>query len=198
MVQSKGKSMKILVILSMLLGYSVQADVDGAKRLPTYVATQTGFVPAGPLTDVCRISGATGKKIRVLRVEVTTLAGTAGYANVFLIKRSTANTNGDPALITQVPYDSGLPAGSASTVSYSTAPTALGTSIGAVRAFHLFSPALGTAAPNMPFKYFFPEDGSPLSITLNNASEGLAVNFGGIAKPAQFQVNCSFTWTEDY
>lgn len=141
----------------------------------TYSATASNFVSAATATDVFNIIGSNTKTIRIHKIRVTgsTTSGSAIKLNVRGFKRSSLNTGGTRVIATNVPHDSLNAAATANVGHYTANPSALGTSLGLVRASHIGITQLGISGGNV--EWDFANDGQP--IILRGASEQFCVNF---------------------
>jgi hypothetical protein len=77
--------------------------VDTGKA--TFSAGQVGLVVASSATDIFTITGAAGRKIKVLRIEVSGIATAAGTQPYSVVKRTTANTGGTSAALSAVAHE---------------------------------------------------------------------------------------------
>lgn len=100
-----------------------------------------------------------------------------GEIDIQLLKRSAANTAGTSSVPAKVSHDSSDPAASASVLAYTANPSALGTSLGALRVCKI--PAIAPASPQSVRTVFdFGEHGK--GIRLKGANELLAINLNGV------------------
>lgn len=157
----------------------------------------TSFSPTSAnVTDVFTMVGFTGTKaIKVLRVEICAVTGSANTFDCYLIKRSANDTLGTFTTLTPVPLDSRLAAADAIVTRYTANPGGLGASIGniAVRKVLSFT---ATAVNRSEPIILFDQHAAGAPITLRG-SDCLAINFNGVAKPAQFDLNVTVYWTEE-
>jgi len=146
--------------------------------------------PATP-TDFAIINGDNNRLVRVTKVLFSSLQTTAGQNLFFVAKRSTANTGGTSSVLSAVPADSqSIPA--AAVVQRYTANPTTGNLVGFIWRAYSSTPAVASVVDNRPLIVDF-GDGIPL----RNASEGLALHFGGAALPAGFTLAVGFEWTEE-
>lgn len=108
------------------------SPIDG--RRATYSAATAAFASAATATDIFIVQGSATKTIRVIAVKVFATQTTAGAGNIFLLKRSTANTGGTTVATTRVPLDSQYPAATATVQHYTANPT-VGTLVGNIDAY---------------------------------------------------------------
>jgi len=169
--------------------------VDAART--TFSAGVVGLVAAAAATDIFTISGSSvqGRKIKVLKIEVSGVA-TASQAIPFtVVKRSTANTGGTATNPTAVAHEaiSGLSA--SCTVSAYTANPTVGTLVGILQSKRgtLLTPVAGTPASPTPFDFTTANTKFP---TLNGTNEILALNYNG-ATAAGNALDIFVTWSEE-
>lgn len=182
-------------ILTGLLVALLLASPAHAELRATYSAAAAAIAPPATPTDICKISGSATKTIYVHRVEISSTQTTAGTNTFFLVKRSTDNAGGTSAAMTAIPFVSVSPAAGATILSYTGNPT-LGTTVGNVKALHLFSPAPGSVAVPSIGAWDFNLNPDTQAFVLSGANEVLSVNFAGAALPTGLSVNCSFSWSE--
>lgn len=141
----------------------------------TYSATASNFVSAVTATDVFNIIGSATKTIRIHKIRVTgsTTSGSAIKLNIMGIKRSTANTGGTRVVATNAPHDSLNSAGTSNVGHYTANPSALGTSVGTVRASHVGITQSGLSGESV--EWDFADSGQP--IILRGVTEQFCVNF---------------------
>lgn len=165
--------------------------VDTGKA--TFSAGQTGLNVANAATDILAITGATGRKVKVLRVEVSGIATAAGTQPYSIIKRSTANTGGTSSPLTAVPHEAPASA-NATVVTYTANPT-LGTTVGVIQAKRGTLLTATAASPASPTVFDLTTAGTKF-VTLNGPTEVLALNFNG-ATAAGNALDVFVTWTEE-
>ena len=143
----------------------------------SYSAATTGFAPAASATDVLAIGGASGKKVAVKRIElVGKTTGTDPVADVYLIKRSVADSTGTQVALTLVPNDSSFPAASGYVTAFTANPT-VGAAVGTVGATRFVA---STTATFQDSRAVFDFTGGIQPITLNSSNEQLCVNFNAV------------------
>ena len=168
------------------------SPLDGNRQ--TYSAAALGIVPGTTPTDVFTITGSATKTIRVLEIGVSATSTVAAIINCQLIKRSTANTGGTFAAVTAVPHDSNNAAATATVLSYTANPTALGTTVGPVRTFKLLSDATATATQDLQIFSFGDNPGQ--AIVLRGKTQVLSVNLNAITLGGG-SLDLYFVWTEE-
>jgi len=180
------------------IGPAVAFDSGGALavsaegRLQTYAALPF-VVPAASATDLATIYGSATKLVKVRRVTVSLLAGSAAAALLFLVKRSTVNTGGTSTAATRVPMDSTNAAATATVLSYSANPAGLGTSVGVIGGEYALVATSTTGGQSV--RYEFGGLGAQ-PLVLRGVAEGLAINANGVTF-ASGALNVLFEWTEE-
>jgi hypothetical protein len=177
------------------LGYllTATAPLDGQKA--TYSAAIAGLAPAALATDIFTFYGSASKIIRVLKICVSATQTTAGDISVILISRSAVNTGGTSAAVTAVSYDTNNAAATATPLSYTANPTALGATVGNVRATKIFAPpAAATTEGSILVWNFCDVPGQ--AFVLRAAAQGLAINLAGVTVTGG-SFNISIDWTEE-
>lgn len=166
---------------------------EGQKA--TYRAAAVGLATAASATDVFIINGSASKTIRVTRVWVGgTIATTAAYVDISLIKRSTANTGGTSSATAVVPLDSAYAAGTAVVLQYTANPTT-GTAVGPIAACRYAAALTGTEALEVNYEFKFGDDNGSACV-LRGTAQGLAVSFNtGPANAGTFDIWVE--WTEE-
>jgi hypothetical protein len=166
--------------------------LDGQRA--TYSCATAPFTPAASATDIFIITGSATKTIRVLKIEIYATQSTAGVANIFLVKRSTANTGGTFVTGTKVPHDSNFAAATATVGNYTASPT-LGTLVGNIKIHRGMIPATATALNNPIATWTF-GNASGGAIVLRGTNELLAVNLNGVTISGGVFV-IRVEWTEE-
>lgn len=179
--------------------YDTTGRLIALQTKATYGVSTTPFTPPATPTDMATLTGSGSKTIYVYGVSIATTQTTAGVNRIYLIKRSAANTGGTSAAPTIVPYDSTSAGATATALSYTVNPGALGAAVGNISVMNVYSPILATGtsslnqdmhARTVPFTLDTP-------IILRGTSQVLAVNFNGAALPAGLSVIVNFVWTEE-
>ncbi len=112
-----------------------------------------------------------------------------------MLKRSSANS-GSSTSITIVPADSNNVAATASAVYYTANPS-LGTSLGDILTPVLIVPSTTAAVGAVNFFNLYDSKNEVQPITLRNANESIALNFGRAALPAGLKVQLQVTFAEE-
>jgi hypothetical protein len=170
------------------------ALADGQKF--TYSAASESLVVASTPTDVFTITGSATKTIRITQVEVSSTQTTAATTNLYLIKRSTANTGGTSTAPGSVPHDSNSPAASATVAQYTANPTGLGTTVGTIRSAKWTPATPGTAGGSNTQLWQFGNRPGAQAIVLRGTGQVLALNLGSTTQAGN-TYDISFEWTED-
>lgn len=176
-------------VTSALAVHTVQDD--GYKA--TYSAGAVAITPAATATDVFVISGSASKTVRVTRISASCTSTAGLTVNAAIIKRSSADTGGTSAAVTAAPLDSADAAATASVLSYTANPTGLGTAVGNVRTFKLFSP---TATTFQTFQEMLFGNASGKAVVLRGVAQQLAVNLSATTVTGG---SCDYyaEWTEE-
>lgn len=167
----------------------IMQALRGVENRYAYSANAAAITTAATATDVVTLTGSATKTVRVHRVVVNGIATAATAVQVGLVKRSTANTGGTSAGLTEVPLNSQGPAASATGLSYTANPTP-GTSVGTVALRRVL---FGTSATEAPATVF---DFGDWPVELRGTGEVLAVNLGGVTVTGG-SLNADLFWTEE-
>lgn len=174
---------------------------DGSLQVPavkaSYLAFTSSFTPGATPTDIFTITGSASKLVRVLSMFISTVQNASGVNLWQIFKRSTANSGGTSAPVTQVRSDQNDPAATATVLQYTANPT-VGTLVGGVWGGYIGSPTLTSGPLDSIVGAFvnFTEDlGKP--IVLRSTSDVLAWSLGGVALPAGLIVRAGVRWTEE-
>lgn len=151
----------------------LQAAVLPSTAIPSYSASAV-VASAASATDIAILPGNATNTVLVTEVRVSCTQTTAGTIQLHVIKRSTANSGGTSAGMTEVPDDSSYAAASSAALTYTANPTP-GTAVGDVDIAKLGCMATGTAAPNDVYIANFRQK----PIVLRGTAQGLAVNLNG-------------------
>lgn len=196
------RSLLALALASCLVAPMAAAQVPSIGVVApamrqTYSAASTPLTPAASATDLLTISGSATKTIRVTKAYCNGSATATTGANLYLLKRSTANAGGTSTTLTAVPHDSNNSAATASVKAYTGNPATPGTAVGNLRASQM---VLATAtAPGVVDRLVW-DLGSNFTTdqagTLRGTAQSLAINAGGVSLPAGAALNCGFEWNE--
>lgn len=164
---------------------------EASTSKPSYVAWQSGLVPAASATDVCVLKASTSKTMRIRRVFLGGITGTATTDPVNLIKRSSANSSGTSSTQQIIALDTTFAATTAVFTTYTANPS-LGTPIGEIADPYVFWGNLTTTAPAITTLEF----GARASPVYLRSGQYLAINLNGLTYSSG-QMTCGFEWTED-
>lgn len=142
-----------------------------------YCGSTPVFTTAASATDIFNFKGSGTKTIYIRKIvwRQATVSST-GTIQVYLLKRSTANSGGTSSALTAVPLDSNFASATASGVYYTANPTT-GTSLGTIS--HCMLVSGGAIWPGTIYTLFdSTKGGSP--IVLRGTSESVSVNFNGV------------------
>jgi hypothetical protein len=178
------------VIDSSGAGYS---DTEGLK--PTYSYQSATLTPVATATDVVTLTGSASKTIRVTKVCASGIATAASVYDIFLIKRTTADTGGTSTTPTPVQHDSNDAAASGTINLYTANPT-LGTGI-AVRGSHMILANASTPAWQVTPTCWQFGDSADEKVALRGVAQQFAINHGGAAVPTGASVMYTIEWVSE-
>lgn len=201
---------RLLALIALFLLAAVPANASAYGRIQldattkaTYSAGSTFTTPAASTTDFWQIYGSSTKTIKVLRVEAAYTSGSTSTSDqLFLIKRSTANSGGTSTVVTNVPLDSANAAATAVVRIYTANPTT-GTSVGTVASGTLISATNAGSVNSVSqsptgAQVLFDHRLTGQPVVLRGTGEGLVLNFAGVI-PASLTPRIAVTvfWTEE-
>lgn len=158
---------------------------------PVYAASAVNITFATTPTDVLTLTGSATKVIKVHRVAFTAVQTTSSARDIVLIKRSTANSGGTSATLTNVPLDSSFAAATAVARSYTANPT-LGNTVGMIRSRKCFVGTItGSASDSDEFIIEF-----LVPLVLRGTGQVLAVNLNSVSSTGGV-FSGSFEWSEE-
>lgn len=160
----------------------------------TYKYSSLGNTPAATPTDLFTIAGAAGKTIRVTKIVLGGVAGTAGQLNPLIIRRSAADTGGTSTNPAALPRDTNNAAATATLTLYTVNPTGLGTTVGTLDSCRLYLNTNVLQPDVCAFTYGVNDD---QLLVLRSATDVLAINFAGATVPATGAVDIDVEWTEE-
>jgi hypothetical protein len=193
---NKSGTIKITDAAGTAFGTSTNPIQVSEFEKATYSASILALAPATTPTDVFTITGSASKVLRVTYLEVFGIQTTAGHPVIQLVKRSTANTGGTSAAVTAVPYDSSDAAATGTVLSYTANPTALGTSVGVVRAGRIFVPTSATASDQHGVRWDFGTRDNGKAVVLRGTTQVLAVNLNSVTLTGG-SLSINVEWTEE-
>ncbi len=182
-----------------LVGAGADGDIlaiSSAGFRPTFRYTAVDLTPVATATDVLVLTGSATKVIRVTRAGILGTATAATIYDLYLTKRTTANTGGTFTAATPTPSDTADPAPTAVLNLYTANPSALGAGI-IVEASKIYLPAGATpAGAGTERQFMFGNRGDKAPI-LRGVNQSIAFNFAGAAVPAGASLYLIIEWTED-
>lgn len=157
-----------------------------------YCASAPVFTTAASATDIFNFKGSGTKTIYIRKITWKQCNAVAsGTQQVYLIKRSTANSGGTSSAITAVPLDSNFSSATASGVYYTANPTT-GTSVGTI-SHGVF--LVGSLVYHLNYVLFdSTKGGSP--IVLRGTSESVSVNYNGVTDSIGTSATVDIEWSE--
>jgi len=162
----------------------------------TYSAGVKKTTFAATATDIIQLIGSTSKTIKLARVQITADATAAGILELYLVKRTAANTGGTAAAITGIAHDTQDPAYTATLQEYSANPSALGAGqIIRIDGYALPS-ATTTGYPFSPYVFTFGVHNGKMP-TLHGVAESISINLNGQAIPSGLNLWVDIEWTEE-
>lgn len=188
------KNLILFLFLSLIpMGANAAWEVV-APYVASYSASAAVFTPYATPSDLCAIGGSTAVTIRVYHVRVWGTQTTGGVNAFFLVKRSTYSA-GPNTPLTPIQHDSYIVAPNADLMTFLSAPSTIGKTVGIIRGSDVFTAApAGLASSYFDFDFGLASGVQPIVL---HANEMLALNFGNIAVPAGMKISCEFNWTEN-
>jgi hypothetical protein len=161
-----------IVPVTDIFGAQIVKDQQRHKR--TY---RCAFVvaPAATAQDVFQLIGSATTTVEITKIVVSGTQTTGGMVDLYIKKRSTANTGGTSTASTNVPMISTDAAATAVGAIYTANPT-LGTDVGNIQIQSLPLSA-ATATTNNVAEIKFGETGKP--VILSGVAQALAINLNG-------------------
>ena len=180
--------------LPALAATGVAGRVQVTDNTEAVYCGSTGvFTTAASATDIFNFKGSGTKTIYIRKIIWKQANyGSTTQHQVYLIKRSTANSGGTSSAITAVPLDSTFSSATASGVYYTANPTT-GASVGTL--IHVTIIAGGaTLNQNYPTLFDSTKGGSP--IVLRGTSESISVNYNGVTDAIGTSACVDIEWSE--
>lgn len=194
------------VCQSFTAAFAGYGDVSvKASTKATYMGSTAFTTPPAATGDSAQLFGNASKTVKVLWIGMC-YQGTANSTatdQVFLVKRSSANSGGTAGTATVTSLDSSNAASaSGSSFKVYTANPTPGTLLGQLAAFNVCAyvpPAgTGTVSTVAPTLVLFDARLTGQPITLRGTAEGVCVNFNGVIPGATSpKVAFNFIWTEE-
>lgn len=173
---------------------SLNVNTEGQKA--TYSVAYSVAIAASP-TAVVTVSGSVSKTVRINRVVVAGTATAAGWGNLLLVSRTTANSGGTSTVLGPIPWSSTNGAASATAQQYTANPAALGTLAGNVTFQPLnYGAAAATNTQPAPLIVEFGRLNDQAFI-LRGTGQVLDIEFAGVSQPAGAQIAGWIEWTEE-
>ena len=158
-----------------------------------YCGSTPVFTTAASATDIFNFKGSSTKTIYIRKIIwKQAVFSVAGSHNVYLLKRSTANSGGTSSAITAVPLDSNFASATASGVYYTANPTT-GTSLGAISHIYIHANA-GISPGDTKILFDSTKGGAP--IVLRGTSESVSVNYNGVTDAIGTSAVVDIEWSE--
>ena len=159
-----------------------------------YCGSTPVFTTAASATDIFNFKGSSTKTIYIRKIVWKQSSyGSTTLHQVYLIKRSTANSGGTSSAITAVPLDSSFASATASGVYYTANPSSLGTSLGTLT--HI--PVIASTAPvSQSFSTLFDSTKGGSPIVLRGTSESISVNYNGVTDAIGTSAVVDIEWSE--
>lgn len=185
------------VILYDSLGRELSIESEA-----TFSASGTFTPPATP-TDMVTIYGSASKLVKVISFFIATTNTAAGSQQFNLIKRSAVNTTGTFVAATAVPIDS-IDAATVIVGHYTANPGGLGAAVGTLSTRRVASPVAIPATfagvkedAGIDMLGLFVNSNLSKMITLRGISQGLCLNFNGVALVAGQTHAYTVVWMEE-
>lgn len=173
----------------------VLASIGDRVRPTTYSASSGPVTISTAATDVFAIYGSATKTIKVTKIALTCYRQAANGEWFYLKRRSTANTGGTSSSRTKVPHDTSNAAATATVLSYTVNPTALGTEVGDIDVQRYGIPSASSVPADSEFVLFEAPDRIQ-ALVLRGDTQWLTINLNGITISGNvFSFNV--TWTEE-
>ena len=177
-----------------LAGFAVPCPGGIESSKATYKYSSLGNTPAATPSDVLTIAGSSTKTIKITKIVIGGVAGTAGQLNPLLVRRSAADTGGTSTAPTAMKRDTNDAAATAALALYTVNPAGLGTAVGTLDTCRL-ALNLSTTAPDVcQFNFGTNND---KEIVLRGTTDILAINFAGATVPASGLLDIDIEWTEE-
>lgn len=177
----------------------VKTQVEPSSK-PTYAASTALFTPVSSATDIAILSGSSSKTIKLLKCKVTFTTTSTTAHLWYLLKRSTANTNGSATLnnTTKVPLDSNFAASSVNACGhYSTANPSTGSLVGTVNAAVGVPGPYNTTLVGLEIVLYDASQGGFPPVVLRGTAEQLSVNLNGVTLGGTSNVIVNWEWSEE-
>ncbi len=166
------------------------------NNAPTYSYQLAAYVPAATATDVACLVGSASAVLRLNRIQVTADATGSSVLDVYVIKRSTANTGGTATQPAFLSLDSTNAVAKGVVNLYSANPSALGTGI-TIAGDHYEIPS--STGPGYSASAWVEDFGTRNNqpIVIRGANESVCFNLNGATLPAGLNVFMRIEWVEE-
>lgn len=168
---------------------------DEATRA-TYCIRVLDHTPAATATDVLTLRGSSTKRVEVKRIKVIGTATAASMLDLYITKRTAANTGGTSTVPTISPRDSINPTASSAGALYSVNPTALGAGVGIEGTILYMASSVTITNGSQEFEVEFGKNGTQ-NLILNGTTQLVAINFNGQTQPAGAKFYYMIEWVEE-
>ena len=159
-----------------------------------YCGSTPVFTTAASATDIFNFKGSGTKTIYIRKIKWKQAnLSTTGAFNIYLVKRSTANSGGTSSAITAVPLDSNFSSATASGVYYTANPSSLGTSLGTIT--HIYC-HISTTFYSYDQSTLFDSTKGGAPIVLRGTSESVSVNYNGVTDAIGTSAAIDIEWSE--
>ena len=172
--------------------FGTQITKDIRQHKQTYCAAFVVTPAATTPTDVFQLIGSATKTVEVTKIEISGTQTTAGLVNIYIAKRSTANTGGTSTATTNVPLASTNAAATAVGAIYTANPTT-GTPVGNVQIRSVPINA-STSTTDGTATFTFGQYGQPF--TLIGVAQALAINLNSVATLTGGSLRINVEWVE--
>jgi hypothetical protein len=163
---------------------------------PTFRYTAIDITPVATATDVLVLKGSATKIVRVTRASILGSATGASIYDLYLTKRTTANTGGTSTAPTATPSDTLDEAATATLALYTANPSALGTGT-LLEGTKVYLPAGSAPAGAGAIRDIIFGNRNDKAPVLRGVNESIAFNFAGATVPAGASIYMHIEWTED-
>lgn len=158
----------------------------------TYSAAKHAFVPVASATDIFGVIGSGSKTVRITRISISGVAGTAITVDVSLFQRTAANSGSTPVAITSQTHDLNDTGATATVTSYTTTNPTLGAGV-EMRTAKLNLALTGASADKVVWEF---GTRNSKGLVLRGVAQGLFLNLNG-ASPSSPLVDVDVEWTEE-
>lgn len=162
----------------------------------TYSYQINDYAPAATATDILCITGSATKTVKLQLVQITADATGAAVIDLYVYKRTAANTGGTATHPAATQADSADAAATAALNLYSANPTGLGTGTLLAGDHYELPATTGTAYFSAPWVEKFGSLGEK-PVTLHGTAEQVCVSANGQTLPSGYTEYIRLLWTEE-